>query len=305
MSAPMSIPEIPASPGSLSDRATVVVAVLARAGGFLDETIQAIHAQTHTPLDVFVVGGDQARTSGMGRLPWVPDIAELVDRLDPMATHVWLVHDDARPHPDALAAMVADSDRVDASVVGSKILRHGEMLESVGSATDVFGQPSSGLEEDEIDQEQYDVVRDVSYISNVSMLVRRDLLRGVGGLDGKLPQDSQSIDFSQRARVAGGRVVVAPASEVEHHAACVRDIPPWREQAGRIRSALVAYRPLTLLWVIPALWFIGLIDGLVRLFLTPRVRLFDWVRAWLWNLAADPLDAPGPSGRAEAPSGRR
>ena len=288
MSAPMSIPEIPAPAGSLSDRATVVVALLARAGGFLDETLQAVYAQTHTPLEVFVVGGDQTRTSGMGRLPWVPDLAELVERLDPLATHVWLIHDDARPHPDALAAMVADSERVEASVVGSKILRHGEMLESVGSATDVFGQPSSGLEDDEIDQEQYDVVRDVSYISNVSMLVRRDLLRGVGGLDGKMPQDSQSIDFSQRARVAGGRVVVAPASEVEHHAACVRDVPSWREQAGRIRAALVAYRPWTLLWVIPTLWFIGLIDGLVRLFLTPRIRLFDWFRAWLWNLGMIP-----------------
>jgi GT2 family glycosyltransferase len=286
MSAPMSTAEIPAPPGSLSDRATVVVAVLARAGGFLEETLQAIHAQTHTPLEVFVVGGEQA--SGTGRLPWVADVAELVERLDPAATHVWLLHDDARPHPDALAAMVADSERVDGSVVGSKILRHGELLESVGSATDVFGQPSSGLEEDEIDQEQYDVVRDVSYISNVSMLVRRDLLRGVGGLDGKLPQDSQSIDFSQRARVAGGRVVVAPASEVEHHAACVRDVPGWREQAGRIRATLVAYRPLTLLWVIPVHWILGLIDGLVRLVLTPRLRLFDWLRAWLWNLAALP-----------------
>ena len=200
----------------------------------------------------------------MGRHPWVSDVAELVERLDPLATHVWLLHDDARPHPDALESMVADSVRVDGSVVGSKILRQGELLESVGSSTDVFGQPSSGLEEDEIDQEQYDVVRDVSYISNVSMLVRRDLLRGVGGLDGRMPQDSQSIDFSQRARVAGGRVVVAPASEVEHHAACVRDVRPWREQAGRIRAAVVAYRPLTLVWVIPVLWFLGLIDGLVR-----------------------------------------
>ncbi len=288
MSAPMSTPEIPAPLGSLPDRATVVVAVLARAGGFLDETLQAVHAQTYTPMDVFVVGGDQAQASGMGRLPWVRDVAELVERLDPLATHVWLLHDDARPHPDALESMVADSVRVDGSVVGSKILRQGELLESVGSATDVFGQPSSGLEEDEIDQEQYDVVRDVSYISNVSMLVRRDLLRGVGGLDGRLPQDSQSIDFSQRARVAGGRVVVAPASEVEHHAACVRDVPPWREQAGRIRATVVAYRPLTLVWVIPVLWFLGLIDGLVRLVLTPRSRLFDWVRAWLWNLAVLP-----------------
>ena len=300
----MSTPEIPAPVGSLPDRATVVVAVLARAGGFLDETLQAVHAQTYTPLDVFVVGGDQAQASGMGRLPWVSDVAELVERLDPLATHVWLLHDDARPHPDALESMVADSVRVDGSVVGSKILRQGELLESVGSSTDVFGQPSSGLEEDEIDQEQYDVVRDVSYISNVSMLVRRDLLRGVGGLDGRLPQDSQSIDFSQRARVAGGRVVVAPASEVEHHAACVRDVPPWREQAGRIRATVVAYRPLTL--------FVGhpdaLVPGLDRwpgpVGAHPPIASVRLGARLALEPRCAPFDAPGTPGRPEAPSGR-
>ncbi|NIS34385.1 MAG: hypothetical protein GWN07_27770, partial [Actinobacteria bacterium] len=52
---------------------------------------------------------------------------------------------------------------------------------SVGFATDVFAAPYTGLQPDEVDQEQYDVIRDVAAVSAASMLIRRDLLMGLGG----------------------------------------------------------------------------------------------------------------------------
>ena len=81
--------------------------------------------------------------------------------------------------------------RSDAAVAGSKILIDGGTdrtaeLESVGGATDVYGDVYTGLDPDELDLEQYDVVREVSYVLAVSLLVRRDLLRGLGGFDPRL-----------------------------------------------------------------------------------------------------------------------
>ncbi|MGZ5384280.1 MAG: glycosyltransferase family 2 protein, partial [Acidimicrobiia bacterium] len=147
---------------------------------------------------------------------WAPDMQTLIAELPPETTHVWLVHDDASPRNDALAALVEGAQRVDASVAGSKLLRADQpgMLESVGAATDVFLVPYSGLDSDEMDQEQYDVVRDVAFVFGASTLIRMDLFKGLGGTDPLLAPQAAGIDLSYRARAAGGRVVVVPSSEV-------------------------------------------------------------------------------------------
>ncbi|NIV89170.1 MAG: hypothetical protein GWN35_20835, partial [Actinobacteria bacterium] len=82
-----------------------------------------------------------------------------------------------------LGALAVDGPRADASIAGSKILRDDEpdRFVSVGFATDVFAAPYTGLQPDEVDQEQYDVIRDVAAVSAASMLIRRDLLMGLGG----------------------------------------------------------------------------------------------------------------------------
>src|SRR5690606_11489706 len=183
----------------------------------------------------------------------VSDFAEFVTGLDAAVDLVWIVHGDARPRPDALGALVAEMDRSEASLVGPKVIDAATLdrLESVGSATDVFGEPYSGLDADEVDLEQYDVVRDVAFVSAVSMLVRRDLVRGLRGIDPLLPPVAAGMDFSQRARIAGGRVMVAPSSEVLHSRTCREEVASWREWAGRMRSMLKVYRLITLAWVVP------------------------------------------------------
>ena len=104
-------------------------------------------------------------------------LEEAIIGTDPEVDYLWILHSDARPRPDALAALVSELDRNDASLGGSKLLLAGtrDQLESIGSATDVFGDPFSGLDDGEIDLQQYDVVREVAFVSSVSMLVRRDL----------------------------------------------------------------------------------------------------------------------------------
>ncbi len=111
------------------------------------------------------------------------EVGDILDRLDDSIEFVWLIHGDTRPRPDALLALLREAGRHDASVAGSKVLIEGssDRLDSVGEATDVFGEPYSGLDPEELDLEQYDVVREVAFVSPISMLVRRDLFSGLGG----------------------------------------------------------------------------------------------------------------------------
>ncbi len=214
------------------------------------------------------------------------NVAAAIAQSGPEIDYLWLVHSDARPRPDALSALVSEVERANASLGGSKVLVAGTKgeLESIGSATDVFGTPFSGLDDGEIDLQQYDVVREVAFVSSVSMLVRRDLAQGLGGVDTNLRPGAAGQDFSQRVRLAGGRVVIVPSSEVFHQGRCGAT-PGWRDQAGRYRAMLKAYRLVTLAWVIPFGLMVGLIDSIANLIFLRWRPLVRFVAATGWNLA--------------------
>ncbi len=266
----------------------VSVAVL-----FVDEdhapaAIAAVRAQVYETTGVTLVGGAEtgAALAGRADVEHQPSLSAFIAGLGTGDDYVWIVHGDARPRRDALGALVFEADRNDAGVVGSKILDAGDprLLEAVGASTDVFGEPYTGLDPGEVDLEQYDVVRDVAYVSGVSLLVRRDLLRGLGGTDPKLPPVSAGLDFSQRARVAGARVMVAPTSEVLHARECGHDVATWQELAGRQRAMMKAYRWITLVWVIPVGLLLAFVDAFARLLLGKADVLRNVLLAVGWNL---------------------
>jgi GT2 family glycosyltransferase len=263
----------------------VRVAVLAVDDDGLVGTLAAIGRQVYGIDGVTIIDPDGAVAETHGHTV-VPDFATFVEGLGSEVDLVWIVHGDARARPDALGALVGELSRNEASLVGSKVIdaASADRLESVGSATDVFGEPYTGLDPDEVDLEQYDVVRDVAFVSAVSMLVRRDLLRGLRGIDPQLAPVAAGMDFSQRVRVAGGRVMVAPSSEVLHERTCREEVAGWREWAGRMRSMLKAYRWVTLAWVVPVGTLLGLLDGLVRLLLGSPRTLVDFFKALGWNV---------------------
>lgn len=263
---------------------TVRVVVTAVADADLEAALASIRRQAYDHVvDVVVIG------EGAGALTGVTVVESLeaaIATTDPGVDYLWIVHADARPRPDALASLVREVERHEAGLGASKLLRAGTMdeLEEIGSATDVFGEPFSGLDQGEVDLQQYDVVREVSYVHSVSMLVRRDLARGLGGLDNLLPPSASGLDFSQRARLAGGRVIIVPSSEVYHQGKCFLTVHGWRERAGRMRSMWKAYRPLTLTWVIPLAFLVGLLDSILNLLLLRWRPLTSYVAMWSWNL---------------------
>ncbi len=266
----------------------VVTAVLFVGGDETRNALAAVGRQGYETSGTVIVGGGESG-SALGAetgTPHAPSVAALLGRLDPSVDFVWILHGDAEPRPDALAALVSELERNEASLVGSKILdaEAPDRLESVGGATDMFGEIYLGLDPGEVDLEQYDVVREVAFVSGVSLLVRRDLLKGLGGLDPKLPPVAAGLDLSQRARIAGGRVLVAPSSEVFHARSCRQNVAGWRELAGRMRTMLKAYRLVTLVWLVPAGVVVGVGDGVVRLFLGQWRPLATYLTAFFWSL---------------------
>jgi GT2 family glycosyltransferase len=263
---------------------SVVTAVVVSDPRSLVTTLEAVRRQVYEPDKVVVVGGDKegrrvADESGVG---WLSNIPGMLAALDAATSHVWIVRSGAEPRPDALRALVDESERVEAGIAGSKLLAQEdpERLVSVGVATDVFDTPYTGLDEGEIDAGQYDVLRDVAAVGGASMLVRRDLARGLRGPDPRMAPGAAAIDLCQRARLRGGRVVVVPSSEV-----LVPDseTPAWREEAGQIRSMVKVYSLMTLAWALPLRFLIGLVQAIVAPFLG-RWTFGRWVRSWAWNV---------------------
>lgn len=263
----------------------VAAVVIAEDAALTAACLAAVGRQVYAPTQVLVVGGgDEIRTvAGQSQVGWRASLRAVMESLGPEITFVWVLHDRSLPRVDALGALIRDGARVDASVAGSKILDSEDprQLVAVGTATDVFDAPYSGLQDGEIDQSQYDVVRDVAAVSALSMLVRRDLFVGLRGVDPLMASGAAAIDLCQRARLRGGRVVVAPSSEVLFVAP--DRAPDWRERAGEIRAMIKVYSLITLLWAIPLSFLTGLAESIISPFLG-RWKLFGFIAAWGWNI---------------------
>jgi hypothetical protein len=264
---------------------TVFAVVPADDADLLGPCLEAIAGQVYGPAKVFVVGGgdDVRRIAGDFEGLWRPNLRALYDALDEKVDYIWTVRQRARPEPGALAALVQDASRVDASVAGSKVVdsEDSELLVSVGYATDVFNAPYSGLQAGELDQAQFDVIRDVSAVADTSMLIRHDLYRGLGGVDPSMSPTAAAIDFCQRARLRGGRVVVVPSSVVRYQGP--DPAPRWKERAGETRAMIKAYSPLTLAWAIPVAFLVGLVESVLGLFVG-RFALPGLLAAGVWNV---------------------
>ncbi len=284
--------------------APVAVAIVAYDLEALPGSLDAVERQVYGAASRYVVGGgDEGRRIAVERdVSWVPTSRELLAALGDDIVYVWLVDERARPRPDALRSLVVESYRVDASVAGSKVLdlERPDRLESVGMATDVFQAPYTGLDSDELDQQQYEVVRDVATVSPASVLVRRDLLRGLRGVDQLMSPAAAVTDLCQRARLRGARVVVVPSSEVLFPAKAPGATVPWLEEASRYRAAIKAYSPLSLVWVLPVAVLISLAEAVVAPLLG-RWTLFNVVRALVWNVIHLPSTL---AGRWQARRGR-
>ncbi len=139
-----------------------------------------------------------------------------------LATHrldgdaVWLLAQDTVPAPEALARLAGALETAPSvALAAPKLVRwddHGQIA-SLGVSMTRLGR-TVGLADGELDQGQHDATEDVLGADVRGLLVRVAEWRALGGIDPALSGADEGLDLGVRARLAGGRVALAPTALV-------------------------------------------------------------------------------------------
>jgi GT2 family glycosyltransferase len=290
-------PSRPAAP------AVVAVVVTRNPGAWLEQAVEALAAQDYSNLAVLFIDA----ASDTDPTPRVADALPnaYVRRLEEnrgygaSANHVreivdgaafyCFLHDDAAPTPSAIRTMVNEAVRSNAGIVGCKLVRlddHRRLLQ-VGESVDKTGERSTVVEPGELDQEQYDAVRDVFVVPGGCTLVRADLFEAIGGFDDGIDLLNDDLSLCWRAHVAGARVVVAPDAVVGHAEALGErsdtDLRRQRLVRHRLRTMLACYSRWHLLRVLPQAALVATLEVVYSLLVGRASQAGDVIAAWRWN----------------------
>ena len=283
---------------------------------WLRECLRALSAQTYPRLGVIAVDNGSTdgsiellhRSLGPERVLSQPDNPGLPAAVRAAlsipaareADYLLVLHDDVALEPEAIQRMVEAAERIDGvGVVGPKVVDWDDptILREIGLSTDRFGYPYSPLEQDEIDQGQYDRVREVLFVSSAAMLVSRGALERTGPPDERLSSSYEDLDFCWRARISGFRVVMTPLAIARHRAATMRGErrtkgrprPRYESERASLAALLKNYSLISLVWILP----LYVVQSVGKAILWAISRRFDDVwqvaAAWGWNL----LHLPG------------
>jgi GT2 family glycosyltransferase len=289
----------------------VAIIVTHDAGPWLEETVHSFALQDYPSLSVLVLDNGSADdptalvaaampNAFVRRLTADQGFATAANealRTIEGAPFLLFCHDDVVLDADAVRVMVEEAYRSNAGIVGPKIVDHDhpEILLEVGMAVDHYGVPFSGIEPDEIDQEQHDAVRDVFFVSHATMLVRADLFHELSGFDPATAPGSDDVDLCWRARLAGARVIVAPDARVRHRRATVTETRRSRAQArhsidvraeteARLRLLYKSYSGLGLVWVLPVAFALGVVEAVALTFTGRARRARSLLAGWFAGL---------------------
>ena len=204
------------------------------------------------------------------------------------------MHDDAALEPDAVGHMVRrvmDDERT--AIVGPKIVAWDDpaRLEEIGMASDRFGYPYKGLEEDEIDLGQHDVSAEVFYVTSTCMLIRHEVFKRLRGWDARLRVFAEDLDLCWRARLEGHAVRVEPLAKARHAIALAKGerSSPFRParyfiRRNRLRTVFKNASNLRLLALIPQFFLLTLIEMLAFIVLRQPREIVNLGRALGWNI---------------------
>ncbi len=134
------------------------------------------------------------------------------------ADWIFILNEDTVLAPDCLAQMaaVAVSDPR-AGVVGPMVYHFDEpeVIQSAGGRMDSLWQ-SFHIGQNEPDRGQFPAPRQVDWISGCAIMVRREMVEQVGGLDERFFTYWEETEWCWRARQKGWRVLHAPAARLWH-----------------------------------------------------------------------------------------
>jgi N-acetylglucosaminyl-diphospho-decaprenol L-rhamnosyltransferase len=172
--------------------------------------------------------------------------------------YLFLLNSDAEVEVAALRTLVAYADdHPKAGVIGPKLLNPDGTLQPSGGRfptpastvasllglNRLTGRPRYGTGRD------YSVPAEVDEVSGAAMLIRREVIEQVGGLDEGFAWGYEDVDYCLRARRAGWRVHYVPDARVMHHWGGTQRLAPapitLKAIAGRRRYFEKHYGRLT------------------------------------------------------------
>ncbi len=139
--------------------------------------------------------------------------------LDAGARYLWFVNNDAEPHPDSLATMLALAEaKPTTAILGPKILQRIDptRIDSLALDLDLPSGRFRLVGHDEIDRGQHDHLADVTAVTGCAMLVRAAAFQSAGGFDERYFLYLEDTDLCLRLRALGHGIACVPTARVFH-----------------------------------------------------------------------------------------
>lgn len=139
--------------------------------------------------------------------------------MDPVIDYVMLLNNDTEVEPDCLEILTRSMEaHADVAAATGKILRHGDrrIIWYAGGKVDRRFLRSLHIGIDEYDVGIYDRTRPVEFISGCCMLIRKDVLRQIGGFDEAFFAYAEDFDWCLRAQKAGLKMLYVHNAKLYH-----------------------------------------------------------------------------------------
>lgn len=135
------------------------------------------------------------------------------------AEYIWLLNNDTVVAPEALTELVRVFEANGrAGIVGSKIYYHDDpdRVWFAGGWINYRRGSTGHTGEGEKDDGQFAEVREVDYITGCSLMISREAIAAVGLMDERYFLLFEEVDWNERVKASGYKVLLAPGSRVWH-----------------------------------------------------------------------------------------
>ncbi|RLC67382.1 MAG: glycosyltransferase family 2 protein [Chloroflexi bacterium] len=192
--------------------------------------------------------------------------------LDGEADYVFLLNNDTVVDAALLDELVAAAEAdPQIGLVGPKIYYYDQpdRLWYAGAREQWLRRIPATVGLDELDQGQYDQVRETAFVYGTAMLIRRQALEGIGLFDERFFAYHEDADFCMRARQAGYYCVYNPRGVIWHKVSAATHDAPHVQDYLRAKGRI--------------LFFVKHVNG-IRLPLVLLYELYRLAKVWTWRL---------------------